>query len=100
MHPRLRAFEALRLADPDSKVQATRSLAASHDLDGIGDGPVRSADDGEGVPGRPDRPERVSATAVPKRSPFTTEGRAALVHSICHIEFNAITLGVNPTRQF
>ena len=95
MHPRLRALEALRLADPELKVAATRALAASDDLEGIGEGAVRTADDDEGVPGRPDRPERVSAFAVPKRSPFVTEGRAALVHSICHIEFNAIKIEFN-----
>jgi uncharacterized ferritin-like protein (DUF455 family) len=27
---------------------------------------------------------------VERRSPFTTDGRAALVHAICHIEFNAV----------
>ena len=53
---------------------------------------VVDAGDGSGVPGRPARPVRVSATEVPTRSPFTDEGRAALVHSICHIEFNAIKI--------
>lgn len=100
MHPRLRALEALRLADPDSKVQATRALASSDDLGGIGDGRVRMDGDSEGVPGRPEKPERVAATAVPKRSPFVTEGRAALVHSICHIEFNAINLALDAIWRF
>lgn len=100
MHPRLRALAALRLADPSSKVQTTRALAASNDLDAIGDGLVRTDGDSEGVPGRPDKPDRVSATAVPKRSPFTTEGRAALVHSICHIEFNAINLALDAVWRF
>lgn len=100
MHPRLRALEALRLTDPQAKVLATRALAASDDLDGIGDGAVRTPGDGQDLPGRPDKPARVSATAVPKRSPFTTEGRAALVHSICHIEFNAINLALDAVWRF
>ena len=100
MHPRLRALSALRLADPDQKVAATRALAASGDLVAIGEAPVRAAGDEEGVPGRPERPLRVSATAVPRRSPFTTEGRAALVHSICHIEFNAINLALDALWRF
>jgi len=100
MHPRLRALEALRLADPELKVAATRALAASADLEGIGEGKVRAPNDDEAVPGRPDRPERVSAFAVPKRSPFVTEGRAALVHSICHIEFNAINLALDAVWRF
>lgn len=42
------------------------------------------------MPGRPPRPHLVPAKDVPSRSPFTLEGRAALLHAICHIEFNAI----------
>ncbi|MDQ8019647.1 MAG: DUF455 domain-containing protein, partial [Bordetella sp.] len=87
MHPRLRALHALRLADPEEKVAATRALAAQAAKESLADEtwcePVRDAADEPGVPGRPARPVRVSATEVPTRSPFTDEGRAALVHSIC-----------------
>jgi len=101
MHPRLRALEALRLTDPDQKVAAARALAASADLDRLGDGSaVRAPGDEAGVPGRPERPQRVGATAVPRRSPFTADGRAALVHSICHIEFNAINLALDALWRF
>ena len=34
------------------------------------------------------------------RSPFTEEGRAALIHSICHIEFNAINLALDAVWRF
>ncbi|HYP84033.1 ferritin-like domain-containing protein [Variovorax sp.] len=101
MHPRLRALEALRLTDPDRKIAATRALADSADPARLGDGAaVRVPGDEAGVPGRPERPERVGATAVPRRSPFTAEGRAALVHSICHIEFNAINLALDALWRF
>src|SRR5688572_25716024 len=100
MHPRLRALAALRLADPDRKVAATRALATSDDLADIGGIAVRSTGDDDGVPGRPERPLRVAATEVPRRSPFTTEGRAALIHSICHIEFNAINLALDALWRF
>lgn len=50
--------------------------------------------------GRPDKPTLVPATAVPPRSPFTTEGRAALLHAICHIEFNAINLALDAVWRF
>ena len=43
-----------------------------------------------GLPGCPARPELRSHLDVPKRSPFTTEGLAALLHAVTHIEFNAI----------
>ena len=101
MHPRLRALAALRLSDPGGKVAATRALgaavAAATTLDPA---PVRTPGDEAGVPGRPERPLRVPATAVEKRSPFTREGRAALIHSICHIEFNAINLALDAAWRF
>jgi uncharacterized ferritin-like protein (DUF455 family) len=37
---------------------------------------------------------------VPRRSPFTAEGHAALIHSITHIEFNAINLGLDAMWRF
>jgi uncharacterized ferritin-like protein (DUF455 family) len=52
------------------------------------------------LPGRPAHPALVSATQVPTRSPFTTEGRAALLHAICHIEFNAINLALDAAWRF
>ena len=40
-------------------------------------------------------PELVEPKAVARRSPFTAEGHAALIHSIAHIEFNAINLALD-----
>jgi uncharacterized ferritin-like protein (DUF455 family) len=100
MHPRLGALAALRLTDPDAKVEATRSLATRTRSQPLEPAPQRAAGDEAGVPGRPERPLRVAATAVEKRSPFTAEGRAALVHSICHIEFNAINLALDAVWRF
>ncbi|MGH8822255.1 MAG: ferritin-like domain-containing protein, partial [Rhodoferax sp.] len=37
---------------------------------------------------------------VPRRSPATLAGRAALVHAICHIEFNAINLALDAVWRF
>jgi uncharacterized ferritin-like protein (DUF455 family) len=100
MHPRLGALAALRLTDPDRKVAATRATAAQAAMHLMALEPIRAAGDETGVPGRPDRPLRVAPTAVEKRSPFTPEGRAALVHSICHIEFNAINLALDAAWRF
>ncbi len=52
------------------------------------------------VPGRPPLPTLTSPAKVPRRSPTTLEGRAALVHSICHIEFNAINLALDAVWRF
>ena len=100
MHPRLGALAALRLTDPEAKVAATRATFAGLGAQPLDLRALRTGNDEGGVPGRPERPLRVSATAVGKRSPFTPEGRAALIHSICHIEFNAINLALDAAWRF
>ncbi len=52
------------------------------------------------LPGRPLRPQLVPPMEVPRRSPFTPEGRAALLHSVAHIEFNAINLALDAVWRF
>ena len=53
-----------------------------------------------GVPGCPARPELRSHLDVPKRSAFTTDGLAALLHAVAHIEFNAINLALDAIWRF
>ena len=100
MHPRLGALAALRLTDPDAKVAATRALAAHAVAAPLSTEALRVAGDEAGVPGRPERPPLVDPTATGKRSPFTPEGRASLVHAICHIEFNAINLALDAVWRY
>lgn len=52
------------------------------------------------IPGRPIKPEMVSALAVDKRKLSTPEGRAALIHALAHIEFNAINLALDAIYRF
>ncbi len=52
------------------------------------------------IPGHPLRPELVSPTAVPRRSMRTEEGRAAMIHALAHIEFNAINLALDAIWRF
>ncbi len=52
------------------------------------------------LPCRLERPELVSVLKVPKRSVHTVEGRAALLHSIAHIELNAIDLALDIMWRF
>lgn len=52
------------------------------------------------VPGRPEAPKLVSPIEVGKRSMRTPEGRAALVHALAHIEFNAINLALDAVWRF
>ncbi len=52
------------------------------------------------LPGRTSRPELVAPTAVKHRSPFTPEGRAALLHAVAHLELNAINLALDAVWRF
>lgn len=52
------------------------------------------------MPGRPSRPRLVAARALPQRGLGTREGRAAFVHAIAHIEFNAIDLAWDAVYRF
>jgi uncharacterized ferritin-like protein (DUF455 family) len=52
------------------------------------------------IPGHPDKPILVSPLAVGKRSMRTLEGRAALIHALTHIEFNAINLALDAIWRF
>lgn len=52
------------------------------------------------TPGRPDRPKLVPPRDVPQRGLGSVEGRAALVHAVAHIEFNAINLAWDAVLRF
>ena len=52
------------------------------------------------TPGRPDKPKLVPPRDVPQRGLGSVEGRAALVHAVAHIEFNAINLACDAVLRF
>ena len=52
------------------------------------------------IPGRPGKPELVPARELNRRKPSSAVGHAALIHSICHIEFNAINLALDAVYRF
>ncbi len=52
------------------------------------------------VHGVPPRPEIVMGSKVPRRSPATPEGRAALLHAVAHIEYAAIDLALDHAFRF
>jgi uncharacterized ferritin-like protein (DUF455 family) len=92
---RQRALAVLALRDPAAKAVAALALAADGALDTEAVlHPVHR------VPGRPERPRLVPPAAVPRRTPFTPEGRAALLHAVTHIEFNAINLALDAVWRF
>ena len=98
MDLRHRALELLCLTDPAAKAAGTRALfdgadALAIDADAALPEPKR-------LPGRPARPELVSPAKVPRRSLHTVQGRAALLHAVAHIEFNAINLALDAIWRF
>jgi uncharacterized ferritin-like protein (DUF455 family) len=104
---RYQALQALLTCDPQDKARATLALYApfadgSQSLrDDIGAEQIQlTPEQAAAMPGRPARPLLVAATKVPTRSPFTPDGRAALLHAICHIEFNAINLALDAVWRF
>jgi uncharacterized ferritin-like protein (DUF455 family) len=53
-----------------------------------------------GVAGHPEKPVLVNPSKVRRRRLGSEEGRAALVHAITHIEFNAINLALDAAFRF
>ena len=89
------AFDAFRTTEPEQKLALTCLAVAKQGTESVMK--ARSVSD---TPGRPALPALVHAAKVPRRAPSTLEGRAAMVHSICHIEFNAINLALDAVWRF
>jgi uncharacterized ferritin-like protein (DUF455 family) len=91
------ALAAFTLADPAAKVAAVQTLWEQRQTLGVDTGRVFEA---PAHPGRPPQPLLVLPKEVPRRSPYTPLGHASLVHSIAHIEFNAINLALDALWRF
>jgi len=93
---RAAALAALGVADPLEKVAAVQALRDS----GL---PVDTEVDialDAAIPGRPPRPRLVPFAQVPNRKRLDVGGRAALIHALAHIEFNAINLALDAIWRF
>jgi uncharacterized ferritin-like protein (DUF455 family) len=93
------ALAALLEADCRRKAAATRALAAASQA-GLACVPGQMLAEPPGVPGRPALPKLVAPGKVPRRRLSTPNGRAALVHALAHIEFNAINLALDAVWRF
>jgi len=90
------ALTILCLPDPVTKAREARAL-----VDWVGDIDSNAVlQPPPALPGRPARPALVAPKEVPSRTPFTVPGRAALLHSVAHIEFNAINLALDAVWRF
>lgn len=104
-HPARAELRAQALAilcndDVATKVALTRDLQARWLAGGIDVDPAAELAPGALLPGRPARPRLVPPREVGKRAMTTVEGRAALIHALAHIEFNAINLALDAVWRF
>jgi uncharacterized ferritin-like protein (DUF455 family) len=95
------ALELLSITDPKMKVERVSQLFADYHLQLI-DLDVSASFNSKGMalPGRPQKPELVPPLSVPKRKMDTLEGRLSLLHSLAHIEFNAMNLALDAIWRF
>jgi uncharacterized ferritin-like protein (DUF455 family) len=94
------AKRCIECAEPEAKIALTCGT-----FDALREGRLSLAGDGIppqpiSAPGRPARPRLVMPREVPRRGLGTDEGRAALVHAVAHIEFNAINLAWDAVYRF
>ena len=95
---RQRALEAFCEQNPEEKSTLARVLYTELAIFTVAKS--FSPDPCLALPGRPALPALTHPARVPRRSPLTLEGRAAMVHAICHIEFNAINLALDALWRF
>ena len=81
--------------DPNLKAQATLALDLNLPVGALDNLSAPSPG-----PGRAARPVLVAHTQLKAKSMATPEGRAMLVHSIAHIELNAIDLALDVVWRF
>ena len=94
------ARACLDATSPDDKVDRTAAAVAAFAQGNLGipgDAPAPAA---IAMPGRPARPGLVHPRELSRRGMGSTHGRAAFIHSIAHIELNAIDLAWDAVYRF
>ncbi|QEY26453.1 ferritin-like domain-containing protein [Neisseria zalophi] len=92
-------LSALQASSPEEKCRQT-ALIFSGFSDGLFDNRPSEKPLDFREAGRPAKPELVPSRAVRARKMNTPEGYAAMLHAICHIEFNAINLALDAAYRF
>jgi len=95
---REQALQCLLIADPWLKAAATQALYKQSQEQGFV--LSRAVLNVPEFPGRPDEPALVPPRELPRRRNNQQTGHATLIHAICHIEFNAINLGLDAIARF
>lgn len=97
---RAQALQWLCLPDPLTKANEVRALQSRWSTGDVRVDSTSTLVPQQAIPGRPLHPELVSPLSVKHRSMRTVEGRAALIHALAHIEFNAINLALDAVWRF
>ncbi|MFY2764116.1 ferritin-like domain-containing protein [Arenimonas sp. MALMAid1274] len=94
------AADCLAASDPDEKLRLTHAAAAAFRRGELTvpasappPSPIRA-------PGRPARPQLISPRDLPQRGLGSPQGRAAFLHAVAHIEFNAVNLAWDAVYRF
>jgi len=96
---RAAARQCLAIAEPTAKCALTAEVAAAWAAGGLRLD-ARAPAPALPPPGRPAKPELVLPRALKQRGLGSREGRAAFIHAIAHIEFNAINLAWDAVARF
>jgi uncharacterized ferritin-like protein (DUF455 family) len=94
------AKRCLDAREPAEKLRLSRATWESVLAGKLRADPASPPPEPIGAPGRPAKPLLVNARQVPQRGLGSAEGRAALVHAVAHIEFNAINLAWDAVYRF
>ncbi len=97
---RAAALALLCETDPQPKALRTRALHAQWLAGELPVDTVPVLVEPAQLPGRPVRPALVPPREVGRRAMTSVEGRAALIHALAHIEFNAINLALDAVWRF
>lgn len=94
------AKHCLDATDPAEKLRLTHATWQAFLAGELRADPASPPPEPISAPGRPAKPQLVNARQVPQRGLGSAEGRAALVHAIAHIEFNAINLAWDAVYRY
>lgn len=94
------AKACLDATDPAEKLRLTHATWQAFRAGALHADPASPSPEPIGAPGRPAKPQLVNARQLPQRGLGSEEGRAALVHSVAHIEFNAINLAWDAVYRY
>lgn len=84
------------VCDPDEKCTSVNKII----FENLHIDALRKFDEPASLPGRLQKPALVHGSQVKQRSVQTLDGRAALLHSLAHIEINAVNLGLDILWRF